>query len=210
MASPTNEHPDQRWDPDHDLNDMHGHGGSVESYDYLAAAIASHTVGGVIDLPEELMLRDRSTQTLYLWAPELSTFLDYPRFSTNYMLDPVLTTETAPPPGPAIGARYLIGAGATGDWTGLDDQIAQWDGSTWQYTSQNEGYQFWHSGDDLMLVYDGTAWRSEDPNVVDPSVVGNVPRFSDIHGEMGDSGLKQGGDSVTLHNIFAGKNAGSV
>jgi hypothetical protein len=49
-------------------------------------------------------------------------------------LDPVISELTTPPGAPVLGDRYLITAVATGAWAGLETQVAEWDGATWQYT----------------------------------------------------------------------------
>jgi hypothetical protein len=64
----------------------------------------------------------------------------------------------APPASPAEGDRYLIAAGATGDWSGHAQQIARRAGSGWAFTVPTEGFSLWIDDEDITLVYDGTAW----------------------------------------------------
>ena len=48
----------------------------------------------------------------------------------------VVGTETDPSTlTPNAGDAYIIGAGAVGEWSGLDNQVAIWDGSVWSYYS---------------------------------------------------------------------------
>ena len=48
---------------------------------------------------------------------------------------PVKAAQYVPASDPAAGDRYLITATATGAWSGKEDQIAEWDGTEWQYTT---------------------------------------------------------------------------
>lgn len=59
---------------------------------------------------------------------------------------------------PSIGERWIIGIGAIGVWSGKDNQIAEWDGSTWIYTVPNEGFATWVEDEDVIYVYNGTVW----------------------------------------------------
>ena len=59
--------------------------------------------------------------------------------SANWV-DPVINrTTTTPPVSPGMDDRYIVGTGATGAWSGKDDQIAQWDGLAWVFTVQTLG-----------------------------------------------------------------------
>jgi lysophospholipase L1-like esterase len=42
---------------------------------------------------------------------------------------------SAPPPSPTVGARYIVGAAATGAWATHEEDIAQWSGISWSFTS---------------------------------------------------------------------------
>lgn len=67
-------------------------------------------------------------------------------------------TQTDPPASPSQGDRYLIPSGATGDWSGHDGQIAEWDGSQWTYTTPNKGFAVFVEDEARLLIYDGTNW----------------------------------------------------
>ena len=67
-------------------------------------------------------------------------------------------TTTAPPGAPTNGDRYIIPAGATGDWTGLTGQIAVRVAGAWEYYTPEEGWQAWTEALDCMLVYTSAAW----------------------------------------------------
>ncbi len=63
-----------------------------------------------------------------------------------------------PPTSPSSGDRYLVIATATGDWTGHEDDIAEYNGSSWDFTSPNDGMSVWIEDVDKLKVYNGSAW----------------------------------------------------
>lgn len=65
---------------------------------------------------------------------------------------------TAPPGSPSAGDRYIVAATATGAWVGQEDNIAEWNGSSWDFTSVNEGMATWVEDEDLVYVFNGTSW----------------------------------------------------
>lgn len=67
--------------------------------------------------------------------------------------------ELATPPGsPTEGDRYLVIATATGDWVGHEDDIAEWNGTTWDFTTPNLGFAVWIEATTIQKVWNGTAW----------------------------------------------------
>lgn len=63
---------------------------------------------------------------------------------------------------PSVGDRYLLDAtlgSATGAWSGQDDKIAEWNGSSWTFTAPLTGMII--AVDDepnLVYLYGGSAW----------------------------------------------------
>jgi len=73
--------------------------------------------------------------------------------------DSVLDRDlTEPPASPSEGDRYLVASGATGDWSGHDNEIAEYNGSAWEFTTPNDGMAVWVEDEDILLVYNGSAW----------------------------------------------------
>ena len=66
---------------------------------------------------------------------------------------------TAPPGSPSTGDRYIIATPATGAWAGEEDNIAEYNGSSWDFTDANEGMITWVEDEDLYYVYDGSSWN---------------------------------------------------
>ena len=65
---------------------------------------------------------------------------------------------SAPPTSPSVGDRYIVASSATGDWSGHDDEIAQWNGSSWDFTEPLEG-MFVFVEDEDELYYYITSWQ---------------------------------------------------
>lgn len=65
---------------------------------------------------------------------------------------------TTPPASPANGDTYIIPSGATGVWSGKTNQIAHFFGGAWTYWTPIEGTRLWLNDEDLVYVFNGTAW----------------------------------------------------
>lgn len=73
----------------------------------------------------------------------------------------VIDKDLATAPGsPTTGDRYII-AGTGGGWSaGTTNDIAEWDGSAWVFSTPNEGFLTRVMDEDLLYVHDGTNWGS--------------------------------------------------
>ncbi len=67
---------------------------------------------------------------------------------------------TEPPALPEAGDRYIVAAGATGEWAGQDHAIALWVDSTWQFFAPRTGWRADVTGSGDTLRFDGVAWVS--------------------------------------------------
>lgn len=65
---------------------------------------------------------------------------------------------SVPPVDPAPGDRYLVGAGATGAWSGQGGALATWDGTAWRLAAPAPGWQVYVLDEGHALVHDGTGW----------------------------------------------------
>jgi Protein of unknown function (DUF2793) len=66
---------------------------------------------------------------------------------------------STPPATPADGDRYLVAAGASGEWLGHVGQIAYREAGSWRFAVVKTGWRLWVASENLLLVYDGTTWR---------------------------------------------------
>jgi len=99
-------------------------------------------------------------------------------------------TTTAPPGTPASGDRYVIASPATGDWSGKEGQIAEWNGTAWVYTVPNKGFALTNEADGIQYNYNGSAWVN---------IGGSVPKGTPV--EITDATNAQGdGSSFAVNN----------
>ena len=67
---------------------------------------------------------------------------------------------TAPPDSPADGAAYLVGASATGAWSGYDGKIAYCIDGAWHFYAPFDGLVAYNAADGGTYVYSGAVWLS--------------------------------------------------
>ncbi len=65
---------------------------------------------------------------------------------------------TVPPSSPTEGSSYIVAIGGTGAWSGKDHKIAAWQDGAWAFYAPREGWLAWVADEDLLLVWDGSAW----------------------------------------------------
>ena len=69
-------------------------------------------------------------------------------------------SQTSPPPAPADGAVWAIGAGATADWAGHDGELAAWSNGGWLFLMPRVGWRAALGSD--VRVWTGSAWVHPD------------------------------------------------
>jgi hypothetical protein len=72
-------------------------------------------------------------------------------------------TTYTPPGSPAAGDRYIVGASATGAWTGKDGRIAQWDSvtSAWLFYTPKQGWEVRADDTHQTWIYHAGGWALE-------------------------------------------------
>lgn len=87
------------------------------------------------------------------------TFKPYDKISGEDWVDSVLDKDLTTPPGsPSVGDRYIVASVATGDWTGRENDVAEWNGVSWQFFTVSEGMATWVEDEDTYYKFDGLAW----------------------------------------------------
>lgn len=64
----------------------------------------------------------------------------------------------APPGAPVDGTRYIVGADATGAWSGWDGDVACRVDGGWLRLSARAGWHAWVADEERMAVHDGDGW----------------------------------------------------
>jgi len=82
----------------------------------------------------------------------------------NSWQQPVLDKDLTSPPGsPSKGNRYIVGSPASGTWTGHDDEVTQYNGSSWDFLTPVEGWICWVSDEDTYYKFTGASWTELTP-----------------------------------------------
>lgn len=77
----------------------------------------------------------------------------------NNMSAVISRTDTVPG-APSAYDLYIVPASATGAWSGQDDDLAWYNGSTWEFYTPYEGVFVWVQDDDQLVYWNGTAWAA--------------------------------------------------
>lgn len=73
--------------------------------------------------------------------------------------DPVIDKDQSSPPAfPNSGDRYIVASPGSGDWLGHDNEIAEYNGTSWNFYSPLEGSSSWVKDEDYIYGYSGTSW----------------------------------------------------
>lgn len=79
--------------------------------------------------------------------------------------DPVIDKDlTAPPGSPSEGDRYIVAATATGDWATHEDEIAEYNGSAWEFYAPSEGWRVDVIDEDAEYRFSGSTWEVPEAN----------------------------------------------
>ncbi len=93
------------------------------------------------------------------------------RLDAVVQLSVVSASTTTPPAAPTDGQRYLVPAGATGDWAAEVGNVAVYQESAWVFLSPKTGWVAYVEDLDRIHVFDGANWG---PLVVDQTTQ-NLP-----------------------------------
>jgi len=78
--------------------------------------------------------------------------------SNNPWQPSVADRVVTPAGGESKGDRYLVIATASGDFTGHENDIAQYNGAAWDFYTPVEGWFVWIKDEDKLYKYDGSSW----------------------------------------------------
>lgn len=70
----------------------------------------------------------------------------------------VINTINTPPGGPATGATYTVGTSPTGAWAGQANAIAEWNGSSWDFTTPTQGDYYYNQTNGYTFQFRSGAW----------------------------------------------------
>jgi hypothetical protein len=64
----------------------------------------------------------------------------------------------APPASPSEGERFIVAAGASGDWAGHTGDIAAWQDNGWQFYAPQTGWLAYVADEGRLVGWNGSAW----------------------------------------------------
>mgnify|MGYP000526433668 CR=1 FL=1 len=70
----------------------------------------------------------------------------------------VLNSQNAPPGSPATGDTYLVGTSPSGAWVGHAKDIAEWNGSSWDFTDGVQGDFLYNATTALTYIFRSGNW----------------------------------------------------
>lgn len=76
--------------------------------------------------------------------------------------EPINGVVTAPVGGESKGARYVVAASATGDFTGHEGSVAWYDGSSWQFDTATAGWKVYNKQDGVYWTYGASGWTNQE------------------------------------------------
>lgn len=67
---------------------------------------------------------------------------------------------STPPPSPAAGARYIVGASPSGAWAGHANDIAAWQDEAWAFYTPVAGWLAWVHDESQLYLFSGGGWTA--------------------------------------------------
>lgn len=106
---------------------------------------------------------------------------------------------TAPPGTPALGSLYIVGAGATGAWAGLDGQLVAYPyAGAWVAIPPKNGWLVYVNDESKEYRYNGSAWIEQS------SGGGTTPTQSIVAAASDETtALTTGTAKITFRNPYA-------
>jgi hypothetical protein len=104
-------------------------------------------------------INDSGTGSTDLWsAQKIKNEIELAKRNIEPQASVKNRTTTTPPSTPAAGDRYIIPSGATGAWSGKTNQIAEYNGSSWDYYTPQTGWTCYVDDEQKIYSWNGTAW----------------------------------------------------
>jgi hypothetical protein len=145
------------------------------SVDLEQARTDGNVLAGDIDMNNAGKITNLSAPTLDGDATN-KKYVDDEIVSVQQGLDwqeSVLDKDLVTAPGsPTEGDRYII-AGIGGAWsTGTINDIAEWNGTAWEFATPNEGFTTRVEDEDKVYIHDGSSWGTWDATVDHGNLLG--------------------------------------
>lgn len=82
----------------------------------------------------------------------------------DLLVQPVVQASgtIVPPAAPRPGQCWIVGAGATGAWSGRDGRLAGWTDGGWRFAEPVEAMVLWDVSQAIPIAYRGGVWQEGD------------------------------------------------
>jgi len=120
------------------------------------------------DMVDGKHVNDDASDDSSLWtAQKIVAYVQSCVSGTTSFQDPVIDRDLCTPPSsPNVGDRYLVcPSGATDAWAGHENEIAEWDGSSWVFQTPSEGWVVWVNDENTYYIFDGSQWKTWAANI---------------------------------------------
>jgi hypothetical protein len=145
--------------------EVNGSGYVTQINDGANVVTAAQARTHIDDAGKHREINDSGTATTDLWsADKIQTSIDNALDGLDWQNSILDKDLTAPPGGENVGDRYIVGASATGAWSGHDDDIAEVTSTgptVWSFITPNEGYCARVEDEDIDYVFNGSVWVSK-------------------------------------------------
>ena len=104
-------------------------------------------------------INDSAISSTVLWSSQkIRNEIELAKRNIEYQASVKNRTTAAPPSNPAVEDRYIIPSNATGAWSGKANQIAEWNGSSWDFYTPQVGWTCYVDDEQKVYSWNGTAW----------------------------------------------------
>lgn len=120
-----------------------------------ASEIKSH----INDSTKHRTINDTGSTVTDLWsAQKIKNELELAKQGMEYQNSVKDKDLSTPPASPVSGERYVVKATGAGAWLGKNNNIAEWSGTAWIFTTPNVGTTLFVDDESKQYSWNGTAW----------------------------------------------------
>ncbi len=175
--------------------------------DELAHNIDATGIGFNADQVDGTDVNDAGNTTSDLWtASKIVSYVDSLAGGISWQ-EPVIDKDVDTPPGsPSTGDRYIVSASPaapSGAWVGHDNDIAEWNGTSWDFTAETEGFACWVDDEDSQYVFNGTSWVKLGTTVTHNNLGGIQGGTTDEYYHLTNAELGAVTGSKTANYVYA-------
>ncbi len=105
------------------------------------------------------------------------------RLDAIVQLSVISADLSSPPDDPSDGDRYLVAEAGTGDWAGMDGQIASFQDGAWAFYPPQAGWVAWDEETSELIAFDGSGWIAAAGSAAagDPETLGINAAADDVN-----------------------------